>query len=65
MLLVWVMADVKDFMSLQPGDVLMLGCDCLPGGGRPLAQVGDRVEISVPDRPEWGVLSNTLVQEAL
>lgn len=60
-----LLADVNDFMTLQPGDVLMLGCDCLPGGGRPLAQVGDRVEISSPDRPEMGVLSNTLVQEAL
>ncbi len=60
-----LLADVNDFMSLQPGDLLMLGCDCLPGGGRPLAQVGDRVDISSPACPSLGVLSNTLVQEAL
>jgi 5-oxopent-3-ene-1,2,5-tricarboxylate decarboxylase/2-hydroxyhepta-2,4-diene-1,7-dioate isomerase len=38
--------DVLDFMTLQPGDVLMLGSDCLPDGSRPLVHAGDTVEIS-------------------
>jgi 5-oxopent-3-ene-1,2,5-tricarboxylate decarboxylase / 2-hydroxyhepta-2,4-diene-1,7-dioate isomerase len=59
-----LLADVSEFMTLREGDVLMLGCDCLPGGGRPLAQVGDRVDISVPGMPAFGMLSNTLVAEA-
>ena len=57
--------DVAEFMSLREGDVLMLGSDCLPGGGRPLARVGDRIDISVPGMPEFGILSNTLVAAAL
>lgn len=40
-----LLADVGTFMTLQPGDVLMLGTDCLPDGARPLARAGDRVEI--------------------
>ena len=59
-----LLADVGEFMTLREGDVLMLGCDCLPGGGRPLARVGDRIDISVPGMPAFGVLSNTLVAEA-
>ena len=59
-----LLADVSEFMTLQEGDVLMLGCDCLPGGGRPLARVGDRIDISVPGLPAFGILSNTLVAEA-
>lgn len=43
-----LLADVGDFMTLQPGDVLMLGSDCLEDGSRPLAQGGDTVEISAP-----------------
>ncbi len=58
-----LLADVGEFMTLREGDVLMLGCDCLPGGGRPLARVGDRIDISVPGMPAFGVLSNTLVAE--
>ena len=46
-------------MTLREGDVLMLGCDA----GRPLARVGDRMDISAPDLPELGTLSNTLVAE--
>jgi 5-oxopent-3-ene-1,2,5-tricarboxylate decarboxylase/2-hydroxyhepta-2,4-diene-1,7-dioate isomerase len=49
--------DISEFMTLHPGDVLMLGCDA----GRPLAKAGDRVEISAPG---FGTLSNTLVAEA-
>ena len=59
-----LLADVSEFMTLREGDVLMLGCDCLPGGGRPLARVGDRIDISVPGMPAFGTLSNTLVAEA-
>ena len=40
-----LLADVREFMTLQPGDVLMLGTDCLSDGSRPLARAGDRVEI--------------------
>jgi 5-oxopent-3-ene-1,2,5-tricarboxylate decarboxylase/2-hydroxyhepta-2,4-diene-1,7-dioate isomerase len=43
-----LLADVGEFMTLQPGDVLMLGTDCLEDGSRPLARVGDTVEISAP-----------------
>lgn len=59
-----LLADVAEFMTLREGDVLMLGCNCLPGGGRPLARVGDRIDISVPGMPAFGILSNTLVAEA-
>ncbi len=41
-----LLADVGEFMTLQPGDVLMVGTDCLADGTRPRAQAGDRVEIS-------------------
>ena len=60
-----LLRDVSEFMTLQPGDVLMLGCDCLPGDGRPLAKVGDRIDISAPGLPEFGTLSHTLVAESL
>ena len=59
-----LLADVSEFMTLRQGDVLMLGCDCLPGGGRPLARVGDRIDICVPGMPAFGTLSNTLIAEA-
>lgn len=52
-----LLADVNEFMTLGPGDVLMLGCDL----GRPLAQAGDRIEISSPG---FGALTNTLAAEA-
>ncbi len=58
-----LMVDVGNFMTLREGDVLMLGLDCLPGGGRPLAKVGDVVEISSPSLPALGALSNTLIAE--
>jgi len=41
-----LLADVGEFMTLQPGDVLMVGTDCLPDGTRPRAKTGDRVEIA-------------------
>ena len=43
-----LLADVDEFMTLQPGDVLMVGTDCLADGTRPRARVGDRIEISAP-----------------
>jgi len=51
-----LLADVGEFMTLAPGDVLMLGCDL----GRPLARAGDRIDISAPG---FETLSNTLAQE--
>lgn len=43
-----LLADVGEFMTLQVGDVLMLGTDCLDDGSRPRAKAGDQVEISAP-----------------
>jgi 5-oxopent-3-ene-1,2,5-tricarboxylate decarboxylase/2-hydroxyhepta-2,4-diene-1,7-dioate isomerase len=43
-----LLADVGEFMTLQAGDVLMVGTDCLADGLRPRAKAGDRVEISAP-----------------
>jgi 5-oxopent-3-ene-1,2,5-tricarboxylate decarboxylase/2-hydroxyhepta-2,4-diene-1,7-dioate isomerase len=43
-----LLADVGQFMTLQPGDVLMVGADCLADGLRPRAKAGDRVAISAP-----------------
>ena len=56
-----LLADVSEFMTLGADDALMLGCDILPEGRRPLAKVGDRIEISAPG---FGTLTNTLVAEA-
>ena len=56
-----LLADVSEFMTLQPGDVLMLGTDCLPDGTRPLARAGDRIDISAPGLV---ALHHTLIQEA-
>ena len=41
-------ADVNAFQTMRPGDVLMLGPDCLPDGTRPRAKAGDAVEILAP-----------------
>jgi 5-oxopent-3-ene-1,2,5-tricarboxylate decarboxylase/2-hydroxyhepta-2,4-diene-1,7-dioate isomerase len=43
-----LLVDVGEFMTLQSGDVLMVGTDCLADGSRPRAKAGDRVEISAP-----------------
>lgn len=43
-----LLEDVNEFMTLRPGDVLMLGSDCLADGTRPLVQAGDTVEIAAP-----------------
>ena len=46
-----LLADVSEFMTLRPGDVLMLGTDCLADGTRPLVHAGDTVEITAPGFP--------------
>ena len=51
-----LLADVGAFMTLSHGEVLMLGCDA----GRPLARVGDTIEISAPG---FETLVNTLEGE--
>lgn len=51
-----LLADVGRFMTLAPGDVLMLGC----AAARPLARAGDRIEIVAPG---FATLENTLVGE--
>jgi 5-oxopent-3-ene-1,2,5-tricarboxylate decarboxylase/2-hydroxyhepta-2,4-diene-1,7-dioate isomerase len=43
-----LLADVGEFMTLQAGDVLMVGTDCVADGTRPCAKAGDRVEIFAP-----------------
>lgn len=58
-----LLRDVTAFMTLREGDVLMLGLDCLPDGTRPLARVGDRVDIASPTHAALGRLTNTLIQE--
>ena len=52
-----LLADVGEFMTLGPGDMLMLGCEA----EKPRARAGDRIEISMP---ALGTLANTLVAEA-
>ncbi|MDB5829633.1 MAG: fumarylacetoacetate hydrolase [Variovorax sp.] len=52
-----LLADVSEFMTLAPGDVLTLGSDL----GRPLAKAGDRIEVSAPG---FESLVNTLVGAA-
>lgn len=59
-----LLADVGEFMTLGPGDLLMLGCDCLPDGSRPQARAGDLIEISAASNPAFGTLSNRLVAQA-
>ncbi|MDP9968907.1 5-oxopent-3-ene-1,2,5-tricarboxylate decarboxylase/2-hydroxyhepta-2,4-diene-1,7-dioate isomerase [Variovorax paradoxus] len=49
-------ADVTEFMTLEVGDVLLVG----PPEGAPLARPGDRVELEVPG---LGKLSHTFVSE--
>lgn len=54
-------ADVNAFQSMRPGDVLMVGTDCLDDGSRPRAKVGDSVEITATG---FAPLVNHFVQEA-
>lgn len=55
-------ADVNAFQSMRPGDVLMVGTDCLEDGSRPRAKVGDSVEITATG---FAPLVNHFVQEAV
>ncbi len=55
-----LLAEVSEFMTLQPADVLILGTDCLPDGTRPRVKAGDRVEISAPG---LATLTHTLAAE--
>ncbi|MCD6076290.1 MAG: fumarylacetoacetate hydrolase [Ramlibacter sp.] len=52
-----LLADVSEFMTLAPGDMLMLGTDV----GRPRVRAGDRVEVKMP---ALGTLTNLFVAEA-
>lgn len=52
-----LLADVSEFMTLGPGDMLLLGTDA----GRPRVRAGDRVEIKMP---ALGTLTNLFVAEA-
>jgi 5-oxopent-3-ene-1,2,5-tricarboxylate decarboxylase / 2-hydroxyhepta-2,4-diene-1,7-dioate isomerase len=60
-----LLADVSEFMTLRTGDVLMLGCDYLADGKRPIAKVGDVITINSPSHPALGTLSNTLMAETV
>lgn len=53
-----LLADVGTFMTLRPGDLLLLGC----GAGRPLAAPGDRIDIRLRDRPTFGILTTNLAR---
>lgn len=54
-------ADVNAFQSMRPGEVLMLGTDCLADGNRPRAKVGDAVEITAAG---FKPLTHQFVQES-
>lgn len=43
-----LLRDVAAFMTLQPGDVLLVGSEALPDGTRPRVVTGDAVEVSAP-----------------
>jgi 5-oxopent-3-ene-1,2,5-tricarboxylate decarboxylase/2-hydroxyhepta-2,4-diene-1,7-dioate isomerase len=55
-----LLAEVTAFMTLQEGDVLMLGTDCLPDGTRPRARAGDTVRIEAAG---FASFSQTVVSE--
>ncbi len=54
-------ADVNAFQSMRPGDVLMVGTDCLEDGSRPRAKAGNAVEITATG---FAPLVNHFIQEA-
>ena len=54
-------SEVSRFQSLRPGDVLMLGTDCLEDGARVRVHAGDAVEITAQG---LSPLVNHFVQEA-
>jgi 5-oxopent-3-ene-1,2,5-tricarboxylate decarboxylase/2-hydroxyhepta-2,4-diene-1,7-dioate isomerase len=53
-----LLADVTEFMTLHPGDILSIGISA----NSPLAHAGQRVTITIGD---VGQLENTLVSEVL
>ena len=55
-----LLQDVGEFMTLRPGDWLLLGLDVAKNGYRPRAQVGDDVEITGTG---FVTLKNSLVAE--
>lgn len=56
--IVQLLADVTEFMTLQPGDILSIGISA----NSPLAHAGQRVSITISG---LGQLENTLVSEGL
>ncbi len=61
-----LLAEVGEFMTLQAGDVLMLGLDvCADTAQRPRVKAGDVVDIHVPELPALGTLRNSFTQEAV
>lgn len=54
-------ADVNAFQAMRPGDVLMVGTDCLDDGTRPRVKAGDAVEITATG---FSPLVNHFIQEA-
>ena len=55
-------ADVNAFQSMRPGDVLMVGTDCLEDGSRSRVKAGDAVEITATG---FTPLVNHFVQEVV
>jgi len=55
-----LLAEVSGFMTLRPGDALLLGL----GAGRPRARAGQRIAIEAPAAPALGVLHQQLVEDA-
>lgn len=53
--------DVAAFQSMRPGDVMMVGTDCLEDGSRPRVRAGDAVDITAPG---FASLVNHFVTEA-
>ena len=57
-----LLADVSEFMTLHPGDLLMLGCNVQDNGQRLTARAGQHIEISARG---FATLTNTLAAEAV
>ncbi len=55
-----LLAEVSAFMTLHPGDALLLGLDA----ARPRARAGQRIAIEAPAAPALGVLHQQLVEDA-
>lgn len=54
--------EVNAFQSMRPGDVLMVGTDCLDDGSRPRVKAGDSVEITAAG---FAPLVNHFIQETV